>query len=144
MATYSPKDTILTFCGYPITGFGEGTFIVVERDEEAFKKVVGAGGEVSRTANCNFAGKVTITLGQTSPDNAILSSLQRQDEQFHTGVGPLLIKDLNGTTLVSAMSAWVQKPAKIEFAKEQKDREWTIDCGSMVDIVGGAYPDLVR
>ncbi len=139
MATklYDPEKVVITWGTALISGFAEGTFLEATRDEDAFFKKIGADGEVSRTRNKNKGGSVTITLLQTSASNDILSAAQVADELTGLGVFPLMIKDLLGTTLLVAPNAWVKKRADAEFAKEQTDREWILDCDQLTGIVGG-------
>ena len=46
--TYDPKAVILTVGGIPISGYSEGTFIDVTRNEPTWNLVVGADGLVTR------------------------------------------------------------------------------------------------
>lgn len=137
MKTYDPAQVLTSFAGQIISGFGEGTMIVVERDEAAFTKKVGADGEVARARNRNRSGKVRLTLMQSSASNDYLSSMARQDELAGTGVGVLQIKDGLGTTLVMVPNAWIEKIPNTEFGKEQSDREWVFDCDFVDATIGG-------
>lgn len=137
--TYDPSQVLASFLGAQISGFAEGTFIKVERDEAAFTKMTGADGEVARARNKNKGGKVTFTLMQSSASNDILSAAAAADELTGTGIGPLFIKDNLGTTVVVAANAWIEKVATAEFGKELGDREWVIDCASVEMLVGGSF-----
>lgn len=135
---YTPDKFTVSFKGVNITGFQDGTFIEVERDEDGFTKHVGALGDVTRVRNLNRAGKVTITLIQAAPTNDQLSAIASSDEQFGDGVGALLIKDLNGTTRVSSAEAWIQKWPKVERGKESLSVVWVIECAVLtMSNVGG-------
>jgi hypothetical protein len=126
----------LSFGGQAIVGYAEGTFINTSRTEDGFSFRVGSDGNVVRSRNRNRTGSVTVTLLPSSPSNDILSTLA--DEKGGLGVYPLFIKDLSGTTLVTAPSAWVRKMAEVAFAKEaSEDREWVLDCDELVIHVGG-------
>lgn len=135
---YDPKAVIVTWGPYLLSGFMDGTFITVARDEDAFMKKIGVDGEVARARNQNKGGSVTFTLLQTSSSNDALSAEALNDELTGTGSHPLMIKDLFGTTLRMAPNAWVKKLAEDEFAKEISGREWTLDCDQVTGIVGGA------
>ena len=69
---------------------------------------------------------MTLTLMQSSVTNALLSANATLDEITGNGVGPFLMIDLSGTTIVEAESSWIQKRANIEFGRETATREWAL------------------
>jgi hypothetical protein len=133
---YDPNLVSVIAGGKILGGWGEGTYIEAERDEDSWMKKTGVDGEVSRAKNKNRGGKVTLTLMQTSPSNDILSAFQQADEQAGTGVFTIVVRDANGATLLSAADAWVKKPPKLVFAKEVQAWQWTIDIGTFAFLVG--------
>ncbi len=134
--TYDPKSIFLTFLGNHIDGYMDGTFLTVERDEDAFMLKVGADGEKARARNNNRAGKVVVTLMQSSPSNTVLSALAVLDEQVGTSIGPLSVTDSLGTTKASCGDAYIGKVAKIERGKEILGTEWTIICPELFSSPG--------
>jgi hypothetical protein len=131
---YDPKKVIITVAGVTITGLSDD-FIECDRDEDSFMKRSGADGIVSRAKNPNRSGFINITLHTTSPSNSVLTGLVTVDESTGAGVVPVVIKEVDtGSSLISAF-AWVRRPAKVEYGKEVKDRQWTLDCADL-DIVG--------
>lgn len=139
---YDPDGIIVTVNAIPVQGFAPGTFVRVERDEDTFTEQVGAGGDVVRVRNRNRMGKVTITLLQSSPTNDQLSLMHRADELtapgvVSTGVGQVMVKELNGATVAGGANAWVRKPPQIEFGAEASNREWVIQVADMDMFVGG-------
>ena len=136
--TYDPCEVIISVGGRPITGFAQTSKVNVERDEDAYTKYIGIDGEVSRAKNCNKSGTVTITLAQTSPSNDLLSELAEADEAANAGVVPVLVRDLNGTSLAAAPDAWVKRLAGANFGKEISDRSWVLDCGRLTLRPGGS------
>ena len=42
--TYDPKQVIITVGGVPMSGFADGTFLTVDRDDDQWAKVTGADG----------------------------------------------------------------------------------------------------
>mgnify|MGYP003652755452 CR=1 FL=1 len=60
--TYSPKDITVIVAGTIITGFAEDTFVTLERDSEAFVKIVGADGEVARSASADLSGTIVLIV----------------------------------------------------------------------------------
>lgn len=121
VTTYDPQDVNVVVNGTIITGFMDGTFINVERDEESFFVHVGAKGEVTRTVNANKLGRITITLKQDSPSNSFLSRLANSKETF-----PVSVVDQNFNTNAGGNDAWVERPANLEYAKELTSRQWII------------------
>jgi len=134
--TFNPKLVSVSFAGYQLSGFGD-TFISAERNTDAFTLVKGADGETSRVASADRSGKVTITLKQSSLSNDILSGLAALDELSGLGTGSLLIKDIAGTTLLEAQEAWISKLPSVTMGKEGSEREWVIECGELLMLVGG-------
>lgn len=137
---YDAARVISTWGGKPIQGFAKGTFIKVEFDEDQVTKTVGAQGAVTATVSNNRAGKATFTLVQGSPTNDVLSkaSAANQAPGQALVVKPLMIKDLNGTTLCSGDAAWVKKVADTEFGDEQGNRQWVLDIAKLIMNTGGA------
>lgn len=135
---YDPGQVVASFKGIQLLGFMDGTFISAERAEDAFEMAVGAQGDVTRVRNRNRTGTVTVTLQAASPANDLLSAQAALDELAGVGYGPLLVKDLNGTTVLEAPIAWLKKVPTVEFGDEASGREWMFDCSELIMAVGGA------
>lgn len=134
--SYDPKQIIVTVGGVPLSGYTEGVFITISRDEDTWTKNVGADGLVSRVKTNNFTGTCVITLKQTSPSNDYLSSIIIADEITNTRLVPILIKDISGTSIYFSATGWIKKWADSGFSKEIGDREWTIDLSALDLYVG--------
>lgn len=137
LRTYDPKNVLVSFGAVSVTGFADGTFVKVERDEDAFSKIVGAGGDVVRTRNRNRSGTFTFTLLASAPENDLLSAIAADDERAGTGARAVMVKELNGTTLAAGQNAWIRKLPGSEYAKEHGTREWVLDVESLDLFVGG-------
>ena len=135
--TYNPADVAIIVAGIPIGGFADGTFITVARDNPAFTNGSGADGEGWRAKSNDKTGTMTLTLLQTSASNDALSALAALDEASGDGVGPFLLKDNSGRTLVAAETCWVEKVSDSEFARDVTNREWAIKTDSLNTFVGG-------
>jgi hypothetical protein len=138
---YDPLRYVVIFKGVQIRGYASGTFVNIERAEDSFTEDVGSGGDVVRVRSHNKSGTCTLTLQAASPSNDQLSAILAADEAGVTvdaGVGALLVKDLNGTTVASASSAWIRKPPAVEQGNEATNREWVIACANLKLFVGGA------
>lgn len=137
--TYDPKATIIIVGGFPISGFADGTFVKVTRSSDAFAKSVGADGDTTRIKSNDLSGEIIITLSQTSQGNDILSALAVRDELTNTGVVPVSVKDLLGTSTFVSASCWVRKQADAENGKEAATREWVLDVADLAVFVGGNF-----
>ena len=134
--TYDPKQVVITIGGVPMSGFSDGTFLEVAREEATWTKVVGADGYVTRGKTNNYSGTVTLTLKQSSPSNDVLSGFIALDELSNSGVVPVLIKDLSGNSVYFSGQGWVQQYATSTFGKDINDREWTIALADLDLFVG--------
>lgn len=135
---YDPGRVAASFAGVQMMGFMDGTFISAERAEDAFEMSVGAAGDVTRVKSNNRTGTVTITLQAASPVNDLLSALAAADSLFGVTTAPLIVEDLNGTTVLLASVAWIQKVPQVEFADEGSGREWVFACADLDMNVGGS------
>lgn len=134
---YDPSQVFSNFGPVLISGYAEGTFIEVERDEDGFTSYVGALGDVARVRNLNRMTKVTLTLMATAPCNDLLMALALQDEATGLNIYPMSIKDLNGTMFCMATDAWVMKMPKVERGKEAGTVQWVFQCANMLIEPGG-------
>ena len=137
VTTYDPKQILITLGGVPVSGFADGTFVTVERDEDAFSKVVGADGITSRAKSNNRGGVITVTLQQTSPANDTLSGFLLADETSNNGIFPIMVKDNSGRSLNFSATGWVKKAPSQEYGKEIATREWEIDVADLDVFIGG-------
>jgi hypothetical protein len=139
LKNYDAAALSIIFKGHLVTGIQQGTFLTAARDQDSWFGHAGGDGEQTRARNNNRAGKVTIITTQSSPSNAVLSAYQLLDERVGGGVGPLLVKDPNGTTLIESAQAYILKPPDSGFAVEAtEDREWVFVCPDLQMQVGSA------
>lgn len=137
LSTYAASEVSMVAGPIMVSGLAEGTFVKAEYNEDAFKLLVGADGEATRSKTSNRSGRITFSLLQSSQANDSLSALANLDFASGGGIVPILIKDNSGRTLISCEKAWVVKQAASEFAKEAGNREWVMETNSMVVFVGG-------
>lgn len=133
-----PANVVVTFLGVPLHGFADGSYVKAARTENAFKLYIGADGEGARMRNRNRSGTIELTLGQYSQSNDVLSAAARLDEAGAGGQGALLVKDLSGTTLITAPIAWVQKIADSEHGDDVSSRKWVFETNELIMFVGGS------
>lgn len=129
MATtnYSPGKVNMTFAGITPSGFAKGSFIKVARKTDSFSDDVGSKGDVVRVLSLDKRAEVTFTIQGTSPTNATLYALVKKGEAgLNDDIGAFQLKDLNGTLICAGSSAWLTRPADVEFSDEHTPREWKL------------------
>lgn len=138
-STYDSKQVAIIVGGVLVEGIADGTFVSIEQNEEQFSLQVGSDGEACRSKTNNRSGRVTLTLGQWSNSNTLLSSLHAGDVLSPNGDGivPLLVIDKSGTTVCAAEKAWIVKAPTVEFGRESGSREWIIETDNLIMGVGG-------
>lgn len=137
LSTFDPASVIITVGGVPISGYADGTFALLTRSVDAWSMVTGADGLTTRVKSNNRSGTLTLTLTQTSPSNDVLSGFAVADELSNSGVVPILIKDLSGTTVLFSATGWVQKFPDVEYSNILTNREWILGLADIDVFVGG-------
>ena len=137
--TIDPKKVIITFGDQSISGFADGTFLEIEKDEDGIVAIAGADGEVARAINRSPLTTVTITLLQTSNSNQFLTLQHEIDTATGQGKLPLMVRDLMGREVLVSRQAWVKKLATISRSKEVESREWVLQCEVDKIVVGGNW-----
>lgn len=141
MKNYDPAQLIITFGNIALTaGFAPDTFATFEPADKLWTTTVGAAGEVVRSKSRNKTGTLTVRLLQSSVINDLLSAIQAEDELSNTGVRALQVRDLNGTTLLTAADAWIEDRPHSEWAAVAGQREWVFAGAKWVETHGGANP----
>lgn len=134
--TYDPKQVIVTIGAVPMSGFSDGTFLEIDRNEATWNTVVGADGLVTRGKTNNFSGTLTLTLKQSSPSNDVLSGFMAIDEATNRGVFPVFVKDLSGNSIYFSAQAWITQYANSTFDKNITDRQWVLTMAEADIFVG--------
>lgn len=137
LGTFDFKKLNVIFGVAQLSGYADGDAIEIEEADDAFKKMSGADGFTDRIKNNANSLNIIIRLRQASPTNQVLSALHAADRAGGTPL-PILIKDRSGTTLVSALQAWIVKFAKITRGTNVGMNEWRIETGSQYVVnIGG-------
>jgi Protein of unknown function (DUF3277) len=135
---YSPDLIIVTWGAIIISGYADGEFVTAERDEDAYQKKIGATGDVVRVRSLNRGGSIKIVLQQSARTNDLLSAAYALDQGFNSfQTLPMMIKDLNGTTLIHAANTWIKKLPGVMFGKDLSNREWVFDCANIDTFISG-------
>jgi hypothetical protein len=136
---YDPNEVTVVVAGVPIEGgFADGTFIEIVQESDDFVDSIGADGDVTRSKTNDRRATITLTLMQSSEANALLSALSTLDVTASNGagVGPLMIKDNQGTAKYTAEKSWVAKPPDAAFDKTAGPRAWKIRAAKLVRVDG--------
>lgn len=137
MKTLDPKQYNLIIDGAIISGFSDGTFITVARDEDSSFYSPSSTGGGTRVKNANKAGKVTFVLQQSSESNQILSDLINRDENGENVIVSVLMRDASGADKHKSEQCYVVKPADGTYGKETENRTWILQCEELLMNLGG-------
>jgi hypothetical protein len=140
--TFDPGIVAVWFGPTLITGFMDGTVIKASRVNKSFNMKVGVDGTATRSKSNDRSGTIEVTLQQSSMSNDILSAIMQADENFAAaGVSPsilpLLVVDNSGRTKLSALTAWISKPADVEFGHDVLGRTWIFETNDLEMAIGG-------
>jgi len=135
--TYDPKEKIITFGPVIISGFSDGDYLTIESSSDGFTKRKGADGTIDRINNNVFDYIATLIVTQTSPVNDQLSLIYNSDKLLNTGILPLVVKDLGGTSFFIAPQAWIRKDPNDVNGDSLGSREWVFDTGTATKFTGG-------
>ena len=125
LESYSSKKIVISWGEHIVQGYDSDNFVTVEYPEDDYTPKTGADGSNAVAENPNTTVNVTIRLMQTSASNTYISAQRNAGKTIGRLIAkPLLIKDLNGQTLVSIKDCYVRKPANIDLGKEVGVREW--------------------
>ena len=137
---YDADQVSIVMMGVPLSsGYADGVFLEIEQEEDDFSHKVGTDGETTRSKTNNHNADIKIHLMQTSDGNALLSAVNNVDKAAPNGagVGPMLIRDRQGTSLYTAAHSYVRKAPDAAFAREASDRVWLCHCTDLVRLDGG-------
>lgn len=127
------KKLINVYAGQVISGFASKVTIEPNGGEPIATKTTGSDGkETIVVFHNNTSGKVTYSLMASSASNDVLNALA----ELKT-IGPLLIRDTNGRTVLDTPSAWVAERPAVGFGAELDEREWVLEYADGNLIVGG-------
>lgn len=121
------------------SGFAKGSFVEMDRYEDAVKTDVGSDGEVTLIISQNHSGYFKATFQQSSPMHDYLTAKAQAMEQrlLAQAVFPVLLKDNNGSTIGQCKQGWVKKKTKATYSDGSENWEWTIDTGYLDNQPGG-------
>lgn len=140
---YDLGEVTCNFLGIPLDslgGWGDGGGIEIEFEGDSFEDKKGADGSVVRSKTYEQRATVKLTLLQTAGANAVLSGVLNLDRKASNGagVGPLLIRDRQGLTVIAGTKCWVKgSPKTVKFGQSAENLEWMIRISDAEDFIGG-------
>ena len=114
-----------------------GEFLAVAGDNPTWTREHDRGGNATRVKNNNTGGTISVTISASSPTNASLSALVVADGVVENVVGALVLKDLNGNTVVEADGAFVADIPDPTFGSDRGSRVWVFECAAIRTVLGG-------
>lgn len=136
MLTYDPRKITIAFGGKTLTGMAEDDMVKIKPLGDGAKQYVGADGEVARSMDPNRTFEVTVSLASTSKSNDYLSRIYNMDRTNGSGVLPLLIKDLSGTTLIQG-NAYIANFPEAGKGREIDSQDWVFNTDNIDDAIFG-------
>lgn len=137
---YDADQVTVVLANIPIdSGYADGEFLRIEQDSNDFSDYVGTDGEVTRSKTNDRRATITLILAQSSTGNAILSALNNLDREASggAGIGTMLIRDKQGTSIYTASKCWIAKPPNVTFGRETSTREWMLRVANLRRLDGG-------
>ena len=128
LVNYDSRKVSLVLAGLNIEdGRAAGSFVKVSPNGATFEVVAGADGHIARYYVAgSMLRKFEVTLLATSKHNQQLSILHALDVNSRngSGIGPFLLKDNNGTTLIATDKCFITQAPDLEFGEEVKELTW--------------------
>lgn len=138
---YDSSEVTVNFAGVPLeSGYADGEFVRIAKENDDFTAVEGTDGEIARSKTNSRLTTVTLIFLQTSDSNDKLAAIRELDRlgTNGAGIGPLTIRDRQGRQVFFAESAWIQKVPDVSFDREATSREWTLQCEESQRFDGGS------
>jgi len=137
LKVYDPTQVGIIVGVSPMNGFAEDSMITIEMEDPQYVLATDISGSPTRFKTNKAIAKITMRFTQSSPSNDILSAYVEADRVNNAGVFPLMIKDNNGTSLFTSTAAFIEQVPSVEFANENKNREWVVKATNVTKFVGG-------
>jgi hypothetical protein len=140
MRTYSLADVHATFDELLVTGTADDAITITTNEDLYSLQRGGDGKDFTRVRNNDWSALITVRARQGSSLNDAMSAIMVADK-LGAGVKRFQLKDLNGTTLITAPRVWLKKVPEIGFGREAGEREWVFETDRLFpEVIGGATP----
>jgi hypothetical protein len=144
LRNYDPERVILTWAlaAGPIDltlGLIDGPGAIVEsKDAPAWSRSGDRQGNVIRNKMRNKSGFLTCTYKGESSLLATLSGIYIADQASQTSVGPMVLRDLNGSTLMTYLGAFIEDDPALGFGDTMSDRPYLFGFAQRVPFIAGS------
>jgi hypothetical protein len=136
--TFDSRQLSIIIGTHIVSGYSENSILTLSLDAPEWVETVDANGVTTRRKNNNNNATAVINLTQASPSNDVLSTYLNLDRQFSTGSFPVVIKDNNGSMLVTSDEAYIDVSANGNIdATGENERSWTIKLIDAGWFIGG-------
>jgi hypothetical protein len=139
LAVYSAAEVTFNFAGIFVDRAAEGTkdFVTIKQSGPVFTVKKGIGGGASRARQYPHS-IVTVSLRQTSRENALLSAVHNLDKATSTGAGiaPLYIADRLGTHKLIETQAFISGDPEVKYGSEEQELDWELICPDPEQFIG--------
>lgn len=127
----------IIFAALRLQGFGDGDAATLQFSGPAYHYKKGSDGQGVRSKNFDRSALLTVRLMQGVSVHDLLSAIYNADYKSSNGKGVagVMIKDGQGTTLLTGTGAYIEAPPDVTIAAEPGVREWKI----RIDDVGGVW-----
>lgn len=145
LGTYSPEEVqvILSVPAadvvHMISGYVDGTFVNVSRENPLSVLYNGADNTGARTLRTNRAASVQLSLHQSSSSNDVLTQLylNDQDAKDNTWLFNILIKDSSGRSIYQGRQCFIGMLPDSDFGTTIGERQWTLSIRDLEQKLGG-------
>ncbi len=135
---FDVQDLSIIVGTHIVSGYSPNAVITLTRDAPLWITTVDANGKSTRRKNNNRNASLTVNLSQASPSNDVFSTYFNLDEQFSTGTFAIIIKDNNGSMLVTSAECYVEESAKGDIdTLGENERVWNIKMLDTGWFIGG-------
>lgn len=143
MRQYDPQQVVASFSWTGGTvdileGAAADSFLTIEEDNPRFTRESDREGGATRVKNNNRGGVITVTLSASSPANASLTNIAIADDLGSNAVGEIVVKDLSGSEVTSAVGAFIESRPKPSYGSDRGTRVWRFQC-ERIDVAGGGH-----
>lgn len=124
----------------PLKSLSDGDSVIFRRNNPLYNSRAGNDGAVGRARVTDKRAQFEIRTQQTASVNDELSAMFNMDSITEEGqfVGPIMVKDLSGRTVISAGQAWLMSLGDVGFESGAVgERTWTFECADSVAFIGG-------
>lgn len=135
---YSADEVAGVFAGIPLEAESDDEFITIVKTDPSFTYKKGMNGFGTRNRDSSKHYTVTVNLPQTSPTNALLTTIHLLDLEVNgSGVAPLGIEDTNGITTFVGAESWIIKMPDWKAAAESDTVAWVFEVHGGNFFLGG-------